>query len=159
MSDSGTARGELRNDWEGFLGKGTEGRLLWYKTLASPAIDVKPKPATMSTLTEGCSVYSDVYELSSVPATPTTTGSEKGILHSVAGTSEPDSSVNIQQLPPVDGGHQAWLFCFASFILEMLVWGFGFRYRRPTLVVRSVLTVFSAIVTVSSRVSSSFIYL
>lgn len=26
-------------------------------------------------------------------------------------------------LPPVDGGKDAWLFIFASFLLEALVWG------------------------------------
>jgi hypothetical protein len=26
-------------------------------------------------------------------------------------------------LPPVDGGKDAWLFLFASFLLEALVWG------------------------------------
>lgn len=40
-----------------------------------------------------------------------------------------DSStgVNVQQeLPPVDGGRKAWSFCAAAFVLEALVWGFGF---------------------------------
>lgn len=35
--------------------------------------------------------------------------------------------VNVQQvLPPVDGGYKAWSFCAAAFVLEALVWGFGF---------------------------------
>ena len=82
----------------------------------------------MATRVETLSVYSNTLELSTVPATPTTptAGSEAGILDSVAGTSEPDDSVHVQQLPPVDGGKQAWLFCFASFVVEALVWGFGF---------------------------------
>ena len=28
-----------------------------------------------------------------------------------------------QQLPPVDGGKDAWLFLTASFVVEALVWG------------------------------------
>ena len=28
-----------------------------------------------------------------------------------------------QQLPPVDGGKDAWLFLAASFVIEALVWG------------------------------------
>lgn len=30
---------------------------------------------------------------------------------------------NSQQLPPVDGGKDAWLFLAASFVIEALVWG------------------------------------
>ncbi|KAH8100922.1 hypothetical protein BXZ70DRAFT_907080 [Cristinia sonorae] len=84
----------------------------------------------MTTQLEERSVYSEAFEMSTGLATPTTAGSEAGILriNSVAGSSEPDASVNVQQLPPVDSGHQAWLFCFASFVLETLVWGFGFSY-------------------------------
>lgn len=41
--------------------------------------------------------------------------------------------VNVQSLPPVDQGRQAWTFCACAFLLETLVWGFGFRYvmRSP----------------------------
>lgn len=42
-------------------------------------------------------------------------------------TTEPSPSVNIQELPPVDKGWQAWSFCFAGVVLEALVWGFSFR--------------------------------
>ncbi|KAM0230279.1 hypothetical protein ACHAP5_011402 [Fusarium lateritium] len=31
-------------------------------------------------------------------------------------------------LPPVDGGKDAWLFLFASFLLEALVWGFPYSF-------------------------------
>ena len=34
---------------------------------------------------------------------------------------------NVQTLAPVDGGRQAWTFCFCAFLLETIVWGFGFR--------------------------------
>ncbi|KZT20102.1 MFS general substrate transporter [Neolentinus lepideus HHB14362 ss-1] len=33
-----------------------------------------------------------------------------------------------KQLPPTDRGWRAWTFCFASFWLETIVWGFGFSY-------------------------------
>ena len=40
---------------------------------------------------------------------------------------ENSSGINVQQeLPPVDGGRKAWSFCVAAFVLEALVWGFGF---------------------------------
>ena len=35
-------------------------------------------------------------------------------------------SPNIQELAPVDSGRQAWTFCASAFVLETLVWGFGF---------------------------------
>ena len=38
--------------------------------------------------------------------------------------------LNIQELAPVDRGLQAWRFCFSAFILEMMVWGFCFRYAN-----------------------------
>ncbi|KAF8601582.1 MFS general substrate transporter [Ceratobasidium sp. AG-I] len=34
----------------------------------------------------------------------------------------------LPSLPPVDGGVQAWTFVAAAFVLETLVWGFGFTY-------------------------------
>ncbi|KAJ4293448.1 hypothetical protein N0V90_008731 [Kalmusia sp. IMI 367209] len=33
-----------------------------------------------------------------------------------------------QELPPVDGGKDAWLFLTASFVVEALVWGFPFSF-------------------------------
>lgn len=33
-----------------------------------------------------------------------------------------------QQLPPVDGGKDAWLFLAACFVLESLVWGICFPF-------------------------------
>ncbi|KDQ61479.1 hypothetical protein JAAARDRAFT_54845 [Jaapia argillacea MUCL 33604] len=36
--------------------------------------------------------------------------------------------VHVQELPPIDRGTKAWTFCFCSFILETMVWGFGFSY-------------------------------
>lgn len=46
-------------------------------------------------------------------------------------TTQPDSSINVQELPPVDAGWGAWTFCLAGLVLETLVWGFGFRYVVP----------------------------
>ena len=44
----------------------------------------------------------------------------------VAGSTE--DSVNVQELPPVDRGLKAWTFCASGFVLEMMIWGFGFRF-------------------------------
>ena len=40
----------------------------------------------------------------------------------------PQEGANIQELPPVDRGLKAWTFCASSFVLETMVWGFGFRF-------------------------------
>lgn len=47
------------------------------------------------------------------------------------GNSSPSGDVygdgpNVQELAPIDGGRQAWTFCASAFVLETLVWGFGF---------------------------------
>ncbi|TFK93289.1 MFS general substrate transporter [Polyporus arcularius HHB13444] len=41
---------------------------------------------------------------------------------------DPQEGVTVQELPPVDKGIGAWTFCAAGFVLEMMVWGFGFSY-------------------------------
>ncbi|OCH87540.1 MFS general substrate transporter [Obba rivulosa] len=41
---------------------------------------------------------------------------------------EPQDGANVQELPAVDGGRKAWTFCVSAFILETMVWGFGFSY-------------------------------
>ncbi|KAI0079375.1 MFS general substrate transporter [Panus rudis PR-1116 ss-1] len=41
---------------------------------------------------------------------------------------EPFNDANVQELPPMDTGRKAWGFCISAFILESLVWGFGFSY-------------------------------
>ncbi|KAH9932744.1 MFS general substrate transporter [Epithele typhae] len=41
---------------------------------------------------------------------------------------DPQDGVNVQELPAADGGVRAWTFCAAGFVLEMMVWGFGFSY-------------------------------
>ena len=40
---------------------------------------------------------------------------------------EPQDGVTTQQLHPIDTGFHAWMFCICGFVLEMMVWGFGFR--------------------------------
>ena len=40
---------------------------------------------------------------------------------------DPQEGTTIQELPPVDRGFKAWAFCLSGFVLEMMVWGFGFR--------------------------------
>lgn len=41
--------------------------------------------------------------------------------------SQAEFSANIQSLAPIDGGRKAWTFCLCAFLLETIVWGFGFR--------------------------------
>ena len=75
------------------------------------------------------------YELSALSGSESVTPQNPGFSQSVqdsatqidASGSEIETPLNAQQLPPVDGGMQAWMFCAASFVLETLVWGFGFR--------------------------------
>lgn len=45
---------------------------------------------------------------------------------------DPQEGTTIQELPPVDRGFKAWAFCFSGFVLEMMVWGFGFRLVDDT---------------------------
>lgn len=47
---------------------------------------------------------------------------------STDGTSDSDAHDGAQQLPPMDGGMDAWLFLAACFVMEALVWGFAFTY-------------------------------
>lgn len=35
---------------------------------------------------------------------------------------------NVQELPAIDGGWQAWRFCAAGFLIEVMVWGLEFSY-------------------------------
>ena len=49
--------------------------------------------------------------------------------HHVSIPSDPTSLPLIpDNLPPIDHGHQAWLFCISASTLEMLVWGYGFSF-------------------------------
>ncbi|KAI0770597.1 MFS general substrate transporter [Fomes fomentarius] len=41
---------------------------------------------------------------------------------------DPQDGTNVQELPPVDRGVRAWMFCASGFVLEMMVWGFSFSY-------------------------------
>lgn len=74
------------------------------------------------------SVHPDILELPLIggPTAPNTSP-DAGMAESAAGAAQSDLPLNVQQLPPIDGGRQAWLFCLSSFVLETLVWGFGFR--------------------------------
>ncbi|RPD73239.1 MFS general substrate transporter [Lentinus tigrinus ALCF2SS1-7] len=47
---------------------------------------------------------------------------------SIADVGSHEGVINVQELPPVDRGIRAWTFCAAGFVLEMMVWGFGFSY-------------------------------
>ena len=39
-----------------------------------------------------------------------------------------EDGLGVQELAPIDGGRQAWTYCVSAFVLETLVWGFGYRY-------------------------------
>lgn len=39
-----------------------------------------------------------------------------------------DDGLNVQELAPVDRGVKAWTFCACSFALEMMIWGYCFRW-------------------------------
>jgi len=66
------------------------------------------------------------------PAPSEPVGDESGVAENA--DSDPvlqaglDIDVNVQCLAPVDGGRQAWTFCFCAFMVETIVWGFGFSY-------------------------------
>ena len=69
-------------------------------------------------------------ELQDVPPQQNTeaTPSTMSIDQQVAAIDDSNAElVNIQSLPPLDKGRKAWTFCLCAFILETLVWGFGFR--------------------------------
>ncbi|KAI0072297.1 MFS general substrate transporter [Panus rudis PR-1116 ss-1] len=66
----------------------------------------------------------EIYELPDIPSRdPSQPPTSASSLSRV-----PLDSSNVQELPPVDIGRGAWSFCLAGFILETLVWGFGFSY-------------------------------
>jgi len=39
-----------------------------------------------------------------------------------------DASLIPDNLPPMDRGRQAWMFCLCACVLEMLIWGYGFSF-------------------------------
>ncbi|CAI7654923.1 unnamed protein product [Penicillium glandicola] len=56
---------------------------------------------------------------------------EKGVQTPLERTSDDINAPNVYhdtQLPPMDGGMNAWLFLAACFVMEALVWGFAFTY-------------------------------
>ena len=56
---------------------------------------------------------------------------EKGLRTLAEGTSGGTDMSNVHcgtQLPPMDGGMNAWLFLAACFVMEALVWGFAFTF-------------------------------
>lgn len=60
-----------------------------------------------------------------------TNETEKGLQAPLEGTADGTHVSNVDygtQLPPIDGGMNAWLFLAACFVMEALVWGFAFTY-------------------------------
>ncbi|KAM5540859.1 hypothetical protein V8D89_005503 [Ganoderma adspersum] len=41
---------------------------------------------------------------------------------------DPQEGTTVQELPPIDGGSGAWIFCASAFVVEMMIWGFSFSY-------------------------------
>jgi hypothetical protein len=39
-----------------------------------------------------------------------------------------DAALVPDNLPPMDRGRQAWLFCLSASVLEMIIWGYGFSF-------------------------------
>src|SRR5271156_3079340 len=39
-----------------------------------------------------------------------------------------DISLIPDNLPPIDRGYQAWMFCLCACVLEILIWGYGFSF-------------------------------
>src|SRR5277367_217366 len=39
-----------------------------------------------------------------------------------------DVSLIPDNLPPIDRGYQAWMFCLCACVLEILIWGYGFSF-------------------------------
>ncbi|EMD38972.1 hypothetical protein CERSUDRAFT_112686 [Gelatoporia subvermispora B] len=66
------------------------------------------------------------YEMSSVG--PTSSFRTDTSSAALAYQLEPQDGVNVQELPAVDSGRKAWTFCISAFVLETMVWGFGFSY-------------------------------
>ena len=76
-----------------------------------------------------------VYELATLnaagtsqPETPAALSAQSSM--AALRAADPQEGTNVQELPPVDGGFRAWSFCFSAVVLEMMVWGFGFRSVR-----------------------------
>ncbi|PIL35155.1 MFS general substrate transporter [Ganoderma sinense ZZ0214-1] len=79
-------------------------------------------------------VMESTYEMkpvSKLPETQPTSPTNLSVQSSMAALHVADSTddeVIVQELPPVDRGVKAWTFCAAGFVLEMMIWGFGFSY-------------------------------
>lgn len=58
----------------------------------------------------------------------TTTSRASSVQLKNFGSSDEALNEQIQALPPVDGGKDAWIVLAAAFVLEAAVWGFPFSY-------------------------------
>lgn len=78
----------------------------------------------------------DAIELSSLPVQENSESNAPGIHNAFAQVvidrvdnhHDGQANVHVQSLPPMDRGRKAWTFCLSAFILEVIVWGFGFSY-------------------------------
>lgn len=57
------------------------------------------------------------------------TGSSR---HQPSSENASDQNIDVvlvpDNLPPMDKGSQAWLFCLSASVLEMIIWGYGFSF-------------------------------
>ena len=63
-----------------------------------------------------------------------------------------DDGLHVQELAPLDYGVKAWTFCVCACVLEMMIWGYCFRYNynfflrpRQSLTVPSIVSVYSKV--------------
>ncbi|KDQ61483.1 hypothetical protein JAAARDRAFT_54850 [Jaapia argillacea MUCL 33604] len=55
-------------------------------------------------------------------------GSLQRLARSRSSSRDPPLGANVQELPQIDKGKKAWAFCFCSFILETMIFGFVLSY-------------------------------
>ena len=63
----------------------------------------------------------------SQPGSPTKAQSAQSSMVALR-AADPQEGTTVQELPPIDGGSGAWIFCASAFVVEMMIWGFSFRY-------------------------------
>ena len=78
----------------------------------------------------------------SQPGSPTKALSAQSSIVAL-GAADPQEGTTVQELPPVDGGSGAWIFCASAFTVEMMIWGFSFRYGLLSLLHTEIQTWFA----------------
>ena len=76
------------------------------------------------------------YELSTLDSgvpqsgqqTPTASATYSAASSQAALQAALDDGLNVQELAPLDRGVKAWTFCASAFAVEMMIWGYCFRF-------------------------------